>query len=55
VDEDGRRKTMDTVHLEEPENEQEDWRSELDNDWEKQQDVGLKAEVEWEEVITIED
>ncbi len=44
-----------TVRIEEPVKDQEDWRSELDNDWEKQPDVGLNAEVEWEEVINIED
>jgi hypothetical protein len=34
---------------------EEDWEGALDNDWETPKDVGIKAEVEWEDVINIED
>ena len=33
----------------------EDWDGALDNDWETPKDIGIKAEVEWEDVINIED
>ena len=34
---------------------EEDWEGALDNDWETPKDGGIKAEVEWEDVIDIED
>ena len=34
---------------------EEDWDGALDNDWETPKDIGIKAEVEWEDVINIED
>ena len=34
---------------------EEDWDGELNNDWDAPKDIGLQAEVEWEDVITIED
>lgn len=33
----------------------EDWDGALDNNWETPKDIGIKAEVEWEDVINIED
>ena len=35
--------------------EEEDWDGALDNDWETPKDIGIKAEVEWDDVINIED
>jgi hypothetical protein len=34
---------------------QEDWDGDLNKDWDAPKDIGLEAEVEWEDVITIED
>lgn len=34
---------------------EEDWDGALDNDWETPKDIGIKAEVEWDDVINIED
>ena len=34
---------------------EEDWDGALDNDWETPKDIGIKADVEWEDVINIED
>ena len=34
---------------------QEDWDGDLNKDWGAPKDIGLEAEVEWEDVITIED
>jgi len=31
------------------------WNEHLDGDWEKPKDIGLKADVEWEDVINIDD
>jgi hypothetical protein len=36
-------------------NNAEEWGGALDTDWEEPKDIGLKAEVEWEDVINIED
>lgn len=33
----------------------ENWDEHLDQDWDKPKDIGLEADVEWEEVINIED
>jgi hypothetical protein len=33
----------------------EDWDGDLNNDWDAPKDIGLQAEVEWEDVITIDD
>ena len=39
-----------------PTDEAEDnWNEHLDGDWEKPKDIGLKADVEWEDVINIDD
>ncbi|MDG1559375.1 MAG: hypothetical protein P8R03_07640, partial [Candidatus Poseidoniaceae archaeon] len=34
---------------------QEDWDGDLNKDWDAPKDIGLQAEVEWEDVINIED
>lgn len=34
---------------------EEDWDGALDNDWETPKDIGINADVEWEDVINIED
>ena len=34
---------------------EEDWDGDLNNDWDAPKDIGLQAEVEWEDVITIDD
>ena len=37
------------------ETKEEDWDGALDNDWETPKDIGINADVEWEDVINIED
>jgi hypothetical protein len=39
----------------EPVVEKDDWNEHLDSDWEKPKDIGIQAEVEWEDVINIDD
>ena len=34
---------------------QDDWDGDLNNDWDAPKDIGLQAEVEWDDVINIED
>ena len=34
---------------------QDDWDGDLNHDWDAPKDIGLQAEVEWEDVINIED
>jgi hypothetical protein len=34
---------------------EDNWNEHLDGDWEKPKDIGLKADVEWEDVINIDD
>ena len=33
----------------------EDWSGELDEQWEQPKDIGIQADVEWEDVINIDD
>jgi hypothetical protein len=34
---------------------EEDWNGELAPEWEEAKDIGIEAEVEWEDVINIDD